>query len=159
MNVREAELGDVEQISDLLQELTRLGKRTRPDDADFVRENYVLGPHNIRCSVAEDAGVVLGIQILSRAQAGNQWGIEPGWGIIGTHTRAAAVRRGVGRALFEASLDAAKSAGVEKIDASIGADNHEGLGYYAAMGFETYRSPQGRVCKVYDVAGGPKQAD
>lgn len=151
MIIREATVGDVEQISALLQELTRLGKRTRPDDATFVRENYVLGPHNIRCSVAEDAGVVLGIQILSRAQAGNPWGVTPGWGIIGTHTRASAARRGVGRALFAASREAAQAAGIEKIDASIGADNHEGLGYYAAMGFETYRTPEGRICKVYDL--------
>lgn len=151
MIVRKAELKDVGPIAAFLQELTALGKRTRPDDEDFVRAFYVEGARNIRCSVAEDAGEVLGFQVLSLAEAGNQWGVEPGWGIIGTHIKPSAARRGVGRALFEASKAAALQAGITKIDASIGADNAEGLGYYSAMGFETYREPEGKVCKMFEV--------
>lgn len=153
MIVREGELGDVAQISAFLKELTAIGKRTRPDDEHFVRAHYIEAPNGVRCSVAVEDGVVLGFQSLTRAEAGNEWGVTPGWGIIGTHIKASAARKGVGRALFKASRAAAKRAGIEKIDASIGADNAEGLGYYDAMGFVTYREPEGKVCKVFDVAG------
>lgn len=84
---------------------------------------------------------------MKRAAAGNPWGVRPGWGIVGTHIRPDAARRGVGRALFGQTLDAARAAGLRHIDATIAADNAEGLAYYEAMGFRTYRTPEGRICK------------
>ncbi len=149
--IRDATRDDVGQISAFLQELTAAGKRTRPDDAAFVQAQYVEGPDRIRCVVAERDGEVLGLQSLSHARADNPWGVTPGWGIIGTHIKLSAARKGVGRALFEASLAAARDAGLAHIDASIGADNAEGLSYYEAMGFRTYRTPQGRICKRLDL--------
>ncbi|WP_432377124.1 hypothetical protein [Agrobacterium rosae] len=53
--------------------------------------------------------------------------------------------------MFRATLVAAKAAGLENIDASIGADNSLGQAYYEAMGFRTYRTPEGLVCKVYRI--------
>lgn len=150
MKIRQAEIGDVRQMSDFLTRLRELGKRRSPSDADFVRRHYLDDPDRIRCSVAEDAdGTVLGFQSLKLARGGNIYDVTPGWGIIGTHIRPEAARRGVGRALFSATLEAAKAAGLEHIDASIGADNPEGLAYYGAMGFETYRTPDGLICKRY----------
>ena len=154
MIIRDAGLADVRQMSAFLRELTALGKRTSPDDEAFVRANYIEDPAKIRCSVADDAGVVLGFQSLKRAEAGNPWGVEPGWGIIGTHIRPDAARRGVGRALFEVSRAAAERAGLDTIDASIAARNAEGLAYYEAMGFRTYRTPEGLICKRFNVGAG-----
>ena len=153
MIIRDVTLGDVDQISAFLKELTALGKRTRPDDTAFVRDYYVQGPDNICCTVADDDGEVLGFQSLLNAKVGNQWGVARGGGIIGTHIRPSAARRGVGRALFETTHSAARAAGLPSIDATISATNPEGLGYYEAMGFQTYRTPEGAVCKRFDVRG------
>ena len=151
MIIRDAVLGDVEQMSGFLKELTASGKRTSPDSESFVRANYIEDPGKIRCSVAEENGIVLGFQSLKRAEAENQYGVEAGWGIIGTHIRPSAARRGVGRALFAVSRKAAEDASVKKIDASIANDNPEALAYYEAMGFRTYRTPEGLICKCFDL--------
>ncbi|WP_342749938.1 GNAT family N-acetyltransferase [Brucella pituitosa] len=70
---------------------------------------------------------------------------------MGTHVSPRAVRRGVGSALFAATHQAAKGARITDIDASIGDDNDMGLAYYEAMGFRTYRTSPGRICKQYKV--------
>lgn len=150
MILRKAKERDVAQIAAFLQELTALGKRTRPDDEGFVRDYYVNGTDTIRCTVAEEDGKVLGFQSLKHAQPGNEWNVPEDWAIIGTHISPSAARRGVGRALFSSSLDAARTAQVTAIDASIGSDNAEGLGYYEAMGFRTYQQGNGLTKKRYD---------
>ncbi len=152
MITRDATADDVPQMSAFLMRLTEMGKRTRPSDEKFVLDHYINGAEKIQCALAEDDGMVLGFQWLGFAIEGNEFGVEPGWGIIGTHVNPNAARRGVGKALFTKTLAAAKAAGLQKIDATIGADNAEGLGYYEAMGFRTYRTPAGKVCKRYDVA-------
>ncbi|APX11352.1 GNAT family N-acetyltransferase [Tateyamaria omphalii] len=151
MITRDGTVDDVPQMSAFLKDLTAAGKRISPDDPDFVRENYILGTDKIRLTVADDNGTILGFQSLKRAQPGNTWGVAPGWGIIGTHIRPSAARRGVGRALFDVTLEGARAAGLTSIDASIGATNPEGQAYYDAMGFRTYRTPDGLVCKRYDL--------
>ncbi|WP_299780824.1 GNAT family N-acetyltransferase [uncultured Roseobacter sp.] len=151
MILRDATVDDVEQMSAFLRQLTKSGKRVSPDDEDFVRTYYIEDPHKVRCTLAEEDGVVLGFQSLQRAQAGNKWGVAPGWGIIGTHIRPAAARRGVGRALFANTRAAARDAGLSYIDASIAATNPEALAYYEAMGFRTYRRPKDLICKRFDV--------
>lgn len=151
MIVRDGTPEDVEQMSSFLRELTALGKRKSPDDEVFVRAYYINDLDKIRCSVAEDDGVILGFQSLKRARDGNQWGVEPGWGIIGTHIKPSAARRGVGRSLFDVTRKAAGGAGLSHIDASISATNPEALAYYEAMGFRTYRTPEGSICKRFDV--------
>jgi len=152
MKIRDALPGDIDAMSALLKELTASGKRKSPDSGAFVRAHYVEDRRKIRCSLAEEKGRVLGFQSLIRADAENTYGVEPGWGIIGTHIRPSAARRGVGRALFAVSLKAAADASLEKIDASIANDNPEALAYYEAMGFRTYRTPQGLICKCFDLA-------
>ncbi len=143
MNIRDADIIDVEQMSAITKELTAAGKRKSPDDEDFVRTHDIDDPNKGRCSVAEEDGVVLGFQSLTRARVGNPYGVEPGWGIIGTHIRPSAARRGVGRALFEVSRRSARAASIAHIDANIAADNVEALAYYEAMGFQTYRTSEG----------------
>jgi ribosomal protein S18 acetylase RimI-like enzyme len=48
--------------------------------------------------------------------------------------------RGVGTALFAATLSAAEELNIEFINATIRADNTGGLAYYEKMGFRTYRT-------------------
>jgi len=153
MRTRDASTGDADAMSRVLREIVALTGRERPSDADFVARHYIENPASIRCTVAVDeAGDMLGFQSLVRAEAGNWYDVPEGWGIIGTHISPRAHRRGVGTALFAASRAAAKRAGIEKIDAYIGANNPSGLRYYEAMGFRTYREPDGIVQKVYVLA-------
>ena len=82
MNIRDALPGDAKEMSGLLKELTACGRRKSPDSEAFVRTHYIEDPRKIRCSVAEENGVVLGFQSLIRADAGNKYGVEPDWGVI-----------------------------------------------------------------------------
>lgn len=152
MNIRAADEHDVDAMSDVLLDIVPTGRRTSPCDPDFVRDTYIESPLRVRCSVAvDDDGKVLGFQSLRRSDGDNPYGTVAGLGIIGTHIRPSAARRGVGRALFAASLAAARAAGLVHIEAYIAADNPEALGYYGAVGFVTCREPSGAVVKTYEV--------
>lgn len=139
-------------MSKLLREIIEQTGRDRPNDEAFVTRQYLANPASIRCTVAVDgAGDVLGFQSLVRAEVGNCYDVPEGWGIIGTHISPRAHRQGTGKMLFRSSREAAELAGLNKIDAYIGADNPSGLRYYGAMGFLTYREPEGIVQKVYTI--------
>lgn len=153
MIYRDADQADASKVSAMLMDLAKAGKRTRPSDETFVREDYIGNPDKVSCMLALDEdGSVLGLQILTIAREGNPYGTPPGYGIIGTHVHPNAARRGVGKALFAKTQIAAQNAGLEKIDATIGDDNDEGLGYYTAMGFETYRTMPNKTCKCYTLS-------
>lgn len=150
MMIRRATPADADGMSRVLQAIIASTGRVRPSEADFVLGHYIDAVDGICCSVAtDDDGVILGFQSLKRATPGNRFDVPQGWGIIGTHIDPTAHRRGVGKALFAASLDAAAAADIAQIDASIAADNPTGLAYYDAMGFTTWREPQGIVQKCY----------
>lgn len=152
MNVRQAVTADAGEIAAFLQELTAHGKRTRPDSLEFVRDYYIDNVDTIRCSVAEDeSGALVGIQILltNTDPAAGETGDD--WASVGTHVKPSAAGQGVGRALFAATQEAAKAFGIAHIEAMIGADNAEGLGYYGAMGFVTEREIDTRVRKRFDL--------
>jgi ribosomal protein S18 acetylase RimI-like enzyme len=53
--------------------------------------------------------------------------------------------------LFAASRQAAQAAGLTMIDATIGETNTAALAYYEAMGFCSYRTFEGCICKQYEV--------
>ena len=158
MIVRPATFRDAAGMSRVLAEIMALWRSDRPTDPDHVLGFYIDHPDRILCSVAEDReGRLLGFQSLKRAGPENPYDVEPGWGIIGTYVRQQATRRGVGSALFAATTKAAERAALPKIDATIASDNQEGLRYYEAMGFVTYRTTPGFICKVYDVAAAAAQ--
>lgn len=149
--IREAELADAEGISEVLKEIAAAGKRSKRSDVEFARKHYIADPDRIRCSVAVQGNRVLGFQSLKMAVENNPYGAPVGWGIIGTHIRPSAARCGVGRALFRATLFAARDRGLSAIDATIGAANAEGLAYYSSMGFVDYRQHDGARCKRFSV--------
>ncbi|ANT59104.1 acetyltransferase [Salipiger sp. CCB-MM3] len=153
VTIRRATPADVPGLSAMLKALVAAGKRSRPADEAFVMASYVANPDGISCFVAlSEDGEVLGLQALSRATAGNPYGTPEGWGIIGTHVSPAAARRGVGLGLFRATREAAQAAGLPAIEAYIQTANAEGRGYYAAMGFCSWRSPVGVDCKRFDLS-------
>ncbi len=152
IEIRDAIPEDAMSMSRMLERLVAAGKRTNRADLDHVRNHYLGNPHRIACFVAVDAaGAVLGFQSLSHAVEGNPYDAPVGWAVIGTHICPTAARRGIGRALFERTQTAAEDAGVPAIEAFIGADNAEGQAYYEAMGFRTYRTAEGAVCKSYEL--------
>ena len=150
MKIRSASVDDAAGMAAVQNEIFAAGLRKVPTGVATVLENYIEHADRIECVVAEDEdGRILGFQSLRYAWADNPYGVAEGWGIIGTHVSPQAARRGVGSALFAATRKAAEDRGLKNIDASIGADNPLGQGYYEAMGFTTYRQPEGLVCKVY----------
>lgn len=152
MQIREAVIEDATGIHRILQELVAARLRTRPATLDFARDNYITHPDKLWCGVAVDEdGTLLGFQALKLAVEGNEFDVQPGWGVIGTHVSPNAARQGVGAALFAVTREVAQKRGLSKIDASIGADNAVGRAYYDAMGFVTYRTPKGLDCKCYEV--------
>ena len=139
----------------VLREIIAETGRERPSDPAFVLATYIQNPAGLRCSVAveEEGGAVLGFQSLTRAVPGNPYDLPEGWGIIGTHISPRAHRRGIGTALFAASRQAAVAAGLDQIDACIGATNETALRYYEAQGFRTHREPGTVVHKAFAVRG------
>lgn len=153
MLIREAKPEDAKGLNAFLQELSAIGKRTMPSDEDYVSNNYIAHPDYIVCTVAQDHdGTLLGLQILKHASIDNIYGVTPGWGIIGTHVSPHTARRGAGKALFASTKAAAIKAKLQKIDATIGDTNPEGLAYYEAMGFRSYKSENGKTSKCYVVS-------
>lgn len=152
MKVRPDTPADSEGMSIILREILATWKSSRPCSIEHVRSFYVEHPDRIECSVAEsDKGDILGFQSLKLAREGNDWGVPPGWGVIGTYVKLGAGRQGIGRALFAATMQSAQRARLPSIDAMIGEHNDLGLAYYEAMGFRTYRRQPGMISKVYMV--------
>lgn len=150
MIIRTATPDDALAMSTVLTDIIAVTQRNRPSDPEFVLSNYITNPHDIRCSVAVDEnGDVLGFQALILATEGNQYGVAIGWGVIGTHISPRAARRGVGSTLFKVTKEAAMEAGLQNIDATIGEHNDGGLAYYESIGFRTYRTGQGTICKRF----------
>ena len=148
MKTRIATAEDAAAMSDVLDEIFQAGKRADRVDEAVVLERYIHDPERIRCTVMEaDDGRLLGFQSLKVVSADNIYNAPAGWGVIGTHIRPSAARKGIGKHLFAVSKQAAKQAGLKDIEAQIGADNEEALAYYEAMGFRTYRYEGTNVCK------------
>ena len=154
--VREAVAEDAEAMSLILTAILLSWASDRPSSPDYIIANYVEHPDRIGCFVAvSQTGTVLGFQSLKAGSKGNPYEVPAGWGIIGTYVSPESARTGIGNALFSATLRAAKASGLSYIDATIGHENHDGLGYYDAMGFRTYKLIPGAVCKKLRVRSAP----
>lgn len=153
ISVRAAKVGDESEMSAILAEILTQWGSDRPRSPEYNRTFYIEHPDQISCAVAVNgAGDVLGFQSLKRAIAGNPYDVTTGWGIIGTYVKLGVGRCGVGSRLFAATSRLAHQGGVRKIDATIDAHNKSALLYYEAMGFRTYRTKSGTICKCYSLA-------
>lgn len=129
MIVRPALPGDAVAMAGLQNRIIRLGGTTAHQvehSVDEVSDAYITGPGVVCCHVAEDDAII-GFQAVER--------LAEGWGDIGTFVDPDVQARGVGAALFAATVQACRAAGLATINATIRADNVPGLAYYARIGF------------------------
>ena len=162
LTVRPATAHDVAELATLLNTIIEIGGTTAFEqplsDAEFG-EAFLAGDGHICCFVAEaEDGSLAGFQSLERHAL-----LPNDWGNISTFARVEPKVRGVGTALFAATLEHAREAGVVAINARIRADNTGGLAFYEKIGFSTYDvdagvplsdgTPVDRISKKYDVAG------
>ena len=150
-------------MAELINTIIAIGGTTayeEPFNAASMDAAYISLPQLVSCFVAEDAGEIIGFQ-------GLMWSFDPndplpdGWATIGTFARVGLTQRGVGSAMFAATLTAARDAGVNVIDATIRADNSGGLAFYTRQGFVDYARlvgvplkdghPVDRIRKRYDI--------
>ena len=118
--IRAGRPDDIPSLIEMLEALVASGKRSLPADEAYARPRYIEA--GISSRVAVEDGRILGVQALHPGPED-----RPGrWGIIGTHVHPLAHGRGIGRALFAATLAAAQDAGIERIEAGIAEANEEG---------------------------------
>ncbi|WP_234170887.1 GNAT family N-acetyltransferase [Ruegeria pomeroyi] len=158
MIVRQADAADAAAMSAVLQPILTGWNSARRGDAATVLGHYIAHPDRLSCAVACAGARILGFQSLKVARERNDYDLPAGWGIIGTYVAGDAGRRGIGRALFGETLAAAQRAGLAHIDATIGANNAQGLAYYTALGFQTWRALDGAVGKRFDLTA-PQQTE
>ncbi|MEZ5912806.1 MAG: GNAT family N-acetyltransferase [Paracoccaceae bacterium] len=156
-------------MAELLNAIIARGGTTahqRPFDAERMRAHYIAPALGISCHLAEVGGRLAGFQALEWCDPDWQ---GPGklpadWAVVASFVAEEARGRGVGRALWDATRDAADAAGVKTVDATIRADNAEGLAFYSGLGFADYRvvpdvplrdgTRVDRVCKRFDLPRG-----
>lgn len=153
-------VADVPAACALLNEIIRIGGTTAFEDemteAEFAA-HYVTGADLVCCHVALDAaGAVAGFQWLGVGQ-----NLPAACADIASFARVKPKLKGVGRAMFDASVATLRAKGYSQINAKIRADNTTGLGYYSAMGFVDHAvvksvplrdgRPMDRIVKRYDL--------
>ena len=159
-DIRPVAEADTFQMADLLNEIIRIGGTTafeEPVTPAMLADWYVhAAPHC--CHVAVDsAGDIAGYQAVERTEA-----YGPGIGEISSFARQTPLVKGVGAALFMATVAAARLTDLNAINAKIRADNTPGLAYYAKMGFQDHSvipdvplsdgTPVDRILKRYQLA-------
>lgn len=131
--VRPFQKDDAAELTAILNAIIARGGTTaylKSFDPATLRAAHLDGPSVLCCHSAVSNGVPVGFQCLNRVSY-----LPQGWGDIATFSRRDPPLRGVGRALFQATLVRARALGLTALNATIRADNALGLAYYAAMGF------------------------
>lgn len=160
IEVRDAADHDAPGLAAILNAIIARGGTTAyrtPFTPDRFLSKFMRGDRLLLCLAAHGrSGELFGFQHLARHPD-----LPPDWGDIATFARSDPKVRGVGRALFEETARRARSLRLSTINATIRADNEEGLGYYDAVGFRTYRTADavpladgtrvGRVSKRLDL--------
>ena len=160
--VRGVEPGDAAELAELLNAVIARGGTTaleKPFDAAGLAMRYLTGPDVHCCVVAQDdaSGRLEGFQTLGRQSA-----LPADIGDIATFARVDGAQRGVGTALFAATVARARDLGLTGINATIRADNVGGLAFYDRLGFSPHSTSAplplqdgscvARVSKRFDLA-------
>ena len=140
---RPATEADATAMADLLNRTIETGGTTAHQsrfDAKRMLGHYIAPPLGISCFVALLDGEVIGFQALERSDPDwqGEGKLPYDWAVIATFVDEGHRGLGIGRALFALTLDAARTADVVAIDATIRADNALGLAYYSRMGFSDH---------------------
>ncbi|MGH1412519.1 MAG: GNAT family N-acetyltransferase [Pelagimonas sp.] len=144
-----ANAGHALGMSQLLHAILQRWDSPRPYSVDHILAHYIEHRDSLMCTVALDQERVVGFQSLRLAVENNEYGVTPGWGIIGSYVAEGMGGRGIGRGLFQQTLTAAKAAKIPAIDATIADRNDEGQAYYGAMGFQVYQTRPGAICRKF----------
>lgn len=154
MEVRTASSRDSGPMARLINEIIAIGGTTahrRLFDERRVLAEFIAAKRGICCFVAADGAQILGFQALEWCDP--DWPGEDrlpaDWAVIGTYVAPGAQGRGIGRALFLETAQAAKTAGVRFIDATIRRENAGGQAFYGSIGFVDYRSGAETVSKRF----------
>src|SRR5580704_9306948 len=136
--IRLATREDAPALAELLNAIIVRGGTTALEElysAEDLADAYLVGPDAICCFVAIDAetGTLEGFQVL-----GSDASLPQGWGDIGTFARVGGTQRGIGTALFAATMEEARRQNLKGINATIRADNTGGLTFYSRMGFQDH---------------------
>lgn len=151
LEVRQAVRADAVEMCEIQTQAFRdWGKESMPTP-EGIAEDYIDHPDRVSCVVAVIDGKIVGFQSVQGTAVLNKFDLETGWGAIGTYVSLDATRQGIGSAMFEANKEAARNAGLEHLDAWIGASDPRALGYYDAMGFVDYITTDDYNRKRFDL--------
>lgn len=125
----------------------------QPFDEQRMIDHYIAPPYGIHCAVADDQKLV-GFQALEWCDPDwpGQDRLPADWAVIATFVALGRQGQGIGRRLFEATLAAARAAGVRTIDATIRRENVAGLTFYSRLGFVDYRTGDATIGKRMDLS-------
>lgn len=137
IETRAAVAFDARQMADILNDIIAIGGTTAITDP-VSRDDIQLWMAGFEDSsswiVAEtDKGEILGFQWIEPHKD-----LPPQACNIASFVKPGQTGLGVGKALFEATSQAARDLGFLWINANIREDNDSGLTYYQSRGFETY---------------------
>ena len=134
--IRPALPEDAQGMIDILNPIIRAGDTTAiPDEYSLAEQKEFLlglGPKSA-CHVAVEDGRIVGFQTIEPHD-----GLPPDVVDIATFVRIGEKGRGVGARLTRATAEAAQKLGYAAINATIRADNAEGLAFYTKMGFRDH---------------------
>jgi L-amino acid N-acyltransferase YncA len=138
LQVRPVRREDAAELAELLNAIIARGGTTalqEPFTPEALDRTYLTGPEVLGCFVAVDpaTGRLEGFQTLGRYA-----GLPEDVGDIGTFARVDGTQRGVGTALFAATVEHALRLGLSAINATIRADNAGGLAFYGRLGFRDH---------------------
>ncbi|MFA5787525.1 MAG: GNAT family N-acetyltransferase [Actinomycetota bacterium] len=155
IEVRLAREADLDRLMELWLDLDRLQRRWRvfaedPDEAEARREHYreMLVAEDDTILVAEDESGVVGMAVL-RVQRPSPGAKANALSVSNVSVEPGRQRRGVGRALLEATVDFAREREIEHVAAWVYARNHRAQRFWSALGLEPVA--QWRVAKVDEV--------
>lgn len=152
VSVRPVRASDAQSIVDLLNPIIRAGRFTILDNPITLKEQIefisALPDRSVfHVAISRENGSLVGMQDIVP--------IFPRIGTfrhvceIATYVALQARRLGIGTALFQATVQAARNAEFTKIVATIRADNADAVRYYKAQGFEVIG-----VAKSHALVGG-----
>ncbi|WP_299480216.1 GNAT family N-acetyltransferase [uncultured Roseibium sp.] len=154
IEVRAASPQDADEMAALLNRIIAIGGTTAYRDrfdTKKIMSEFIAPELAIACHIAVEDQKVCGFQALLWCDP--TWPGEnrlpADWAVIATYVDPEIHGKGIGRALFESTAEAARKAGVSFIDATIRKENTGGIAYYSRMGFEDYRSSDETVSKRF----------
>lgn len=138
ITVRSASPADARQMSELLNEIIKVGGTTaltNVTSASDIVDWMASDQDQSAWIVAEDdSGKIMGFQFFAPHPD-----LPPEAADMATFVRIGAVQLGIGSALFSETAKAAARMGLVWLNANIRADNSGGLTYYQSRGFRTYK--------------------